>query len=109
MLLSLHYKIDSKFRRTPLKRIKANACASTRKSPKKKHPGVTCTPIPSPGEDSVSFQRHNLMLKVEFKKSRRNSQVVSDLMERKAILEEPQSLESIFHFYKKVNRYLCLC
>ena len=32
------------------------------------------------GEDEVSFQRHNCVLKAEFSKSRHNKQIVSELM-----------------------------
>lgn len=91
------------FRRPPkAKRAKISA---PKKSPKKKLPGITQTlavPIVSPGEDSVSFKRHNNILKSEYKKTRRNYEVVSDLMERtftmrrKSILENSYSLSAIF-------------
>lgn len=91
------------FRRTPVKR--GNSSANPKKSPRKKSPGNTQSPSQpwlASGEDSVSFERHNRVLRVEFSKTRRNQQVVADLMDRtfpfrrKAILEKVQDLDSLF-------------
>ena len=87
--------------------MKRNTCISTtpKKSPKKKNPGITQSPLeptPTPGEDTVSFERHNRMLKVEFSKTRRNYDTVSNLMDRtfalrrKAIMNGSYDLSSIF-------------
>ena len=47
------------FRRTPVERGKLKS--NTKKTPKKKSPGITqslAQPLPAPGGDSVSFERH---------------------------------------------------
>ena len=76
-----------------------------RKSPKKKKPGITQSPsepVLCAGEDSVSFDRHARVLLTEFNKTRRNQQVVAELMERtfplrrKQILEKSSDLNMIF-------------
>ena len=64
---------------------------SIKKSPKKKSPGITQCPAEPrllPGEDSVSCNRHNRVLLVEFNKTRRNEEVVSDLMDKTCIAEK---------------------
>ena len=93
------------FRRQPVKRTKPNITG--KKSPKKKSPGITQCPaeprlLP---EDSVSCGRHNRVLLVEFNKTRRNKEVVSDLMDktfalrRKKILDNCLDLDSLFKEY----------
>ena len=81
---------------------------SIKKSPKKKSPGITQCPAEPrllPGEDSVSCNRHNRVLLVEFNKTRRNEEVMSDLMDktfalrRKKILETSPDLNSLFKDY----------
>ena len=50
-----------------------------------KAPGITNSlkqPVPLPGEDSVSYERHTKALQVEFKKTNRNCALIGDLMER---------------------------
>lgn len=53
------------------------------------------------GEDEVSFQRHNRVLKAEFSKSRHNKQIVSELMNvtfpmrRADILQSPCDINKI--------------
>lgn len=93
------------YRRTPVQRRAAAGTSSKTKSPKKKSPGITQTPqhpVPSPGEDMVSFERHNRILKVEFKKTRRNEENVCNLMNRtfalrrKTVLEDAYDLNRIF-------------
>ena len=90
------------FRRTPVNRDKSSS--KIRKSPKKR-PGITQIPHQprfSPGEDAISSERHNKLLKTEFKKTRRNSQLINELMDRsfalrrQTILEHPLNLQSIF-------------
>ena len=50
----------------------------------------------------VSLERHTRILATEFKKTNRNDQVVSDVMDRtfplrrQTILEQPMNIESIF-------------
>ena len=94
------------FRRQPVKRTKPNITG--KKSPKKKSPGITQCPAEPrllPGEDSVSCGRHNRVLLVEFNKTRRNKEVVSDLMDktfalrRKEILDKSPDLDSLFKEY----------
>lgn len=94
------------FRRQPVKRTKPNITG--KKSPKKKSPGITQCPAEPrllPGEDSVSCSRHNRVLLVEFNKTRRNKEVVSDLMDktfalrRKEILDKCPDLDSLFKEY----------
>ena len=70
-----------------------------------KLPGITSSPaaptVP-PGEDSVSFERHNKILRAEFKKSKPNGNVISDLMgrsfalRRKDVLANSFDLETLF-------------
>ena len=77
------------FRRQPVKRTKPNITG--KKSPKKKSPGITQCPAEPrllPGEDSVSCGRHNRVLLVEFNKTRRNKEVVSDLMDKNLCTQE---------------------
>lgn len=55
----------------------------TTSKPKQKLPGIVNTvkvPTPLPGEDAVSYERHIRALQMEYKKSRRNSQVISKFM-----------------------------
>ncbi len=68
-------------------------------------PGITnCPgePVPLPGEDVVSYERHIKALQVEYKKSRQNKHIVCDLaersfaMRRKEIVDKHLHLESIF-------------
>lgn len=70
-----------------------------------KKPGITNvlkSPMPPPGEDSVSFERHTKVLQAEFKKKNRNTAVVNDLMDRSfairrsEILEKGYDLPSLF-------------
>ena len=92
------------FRRKPVKRSKLDV--GSKKSPKKRRPGITQSPSepfsPPQEDDAVSFDRHNRVLIAEFKKNRRNSQVMSELMERtfqlrrKSILEESSDLKEVF-------------
>ena len=57
------------------------------------------------GEDEVSFQRHNRVLKAEFSKSRHNKQIVSELMNvtfpmrRADILLSPCNINKILKKY----------
>ena len=71
-----------------------------------KKPGITNTikePIPLPGEDMISFERHTKALQVEFKRANRNNAVINDLMNRSfalrraEILEKPHDLASFFN------------
>ena len=53
------------------------------KLPKRKLPDIVNTvktPIPPPGEDIVSFERHTRALQMKYKKSKRNAQVVGMFM-----------------------------
>ena len=48
-------------------------------NPKGKSPGIVNTvktPVPIPGEDFVSFERHTRALQMEYKKSKRNTIVI---------------------------------
>ena len=112
-----HFK---EFRRTPVERGKLKT--NTKKSPKKKSPGITqslAQPLPAPGEDSVSFERHCRLLQVEFTKARRNQHVVTDLMDRtfamrrREILEEPHDLDGLFEqfpFHQQSDQvWMCIC
>ncbi len=62
-------------------------------------------PVLCPGEDSVSFGRHAQVLQTEFNKTRRNQQVVAELMDRtfpmrrKEILEKDTDLNHIFQSF----------
>ncbi len=88
-----------------------------KKSQKKKSPGITQSPSqpqPAPGEDSVSFERHVRVLKVEFSKTRCNHQVVTELMDRtflfegKVFLRNTKTLKAslrCFLFCRRVTRY----
>lgn len=98
--------------------MKCTPTQRVRKSPKKRLPGITQPPQPPVvlGEDQVSFGRHNKILKTEFKKSRRNEQVVSDLMDRtfpmrrKAVVEKCKDLSDLykqFPFLQEANQ-VCL-
>jgi hypothetical protein len=79
---------------------------SSKKPIKRKSPGITQIPrrppLFSPGEDAVSLERHNNLLKAEFKKKKRNSTLMCDLinktfpLRRQTILDEPLSLDSMF-------------
>ena len=57
------------------------------------------------GEDDVSFERHNRVLKSEWTKSNRNALMVEQLMERtfpmrrRGILEAPADVQTIFDHY----------
>ena len=76
--------------------------------PSKKSPGIT-RPIESPlvpaGEDKVSFERHNNVLKSEWKKRRPNLVVVDELMEQSFAMRWDDlhsnvlDLETIFNKY----------
>lgn len=61
-------------------------------------------PIPA-GEDEVSFQRHNRVLRAEFAKAHHNKQIVSELMSitfsmrRADILQSPCDINSILEKY----------
>ncbi len=79
--------------------MKKAKISTTCKSPKNKLPGIThipSTPVRSPGEDSVSFKRHNNVLKLEFKKTHRNSEVVADLMKRTFAIRRNNILENTY-------------
>lgn len=87
---------------------RAQPSTSSKKAPKLRSPGLTQCPAELeslPGEDSVSFGRHNRLLQVEFKKARRNEELVSDLMDktyvfrRRAILKSTPDLKSLFSDY----------
>lgn len=76
-----------------------------KKSPKKKKPGITQTPLrPSIGcgEDTTSFKRNITRLKVEYKRAHRNEAIVHDLMSRtfpmrrKTILDSPTDVGTVF-------------
>ena len=54
-------------------------------SPTRKVPGIINSvkrPVPLPGEDEVSYERHTKALQAEFKKTNRNNALISDLMQR---------------------------
>ena len=84
----------------------ANPVTTSKMSPKRKSPGITQTPrrppLFTPGEDAVSLERHDNLLKAEFRKKKRNDTVVSDLMKRtfplrrQTILEKPMNFDSMF-------------
>ena len=61
-----------------------------------RRPGITNTvknPVPLPGEDSVSFERHTKALQIEYKKTNRNTAVIDDLMTRSFALRRAEILE----------------
>ena len=75
---------------------------------KPKSPGITC-PITSPqiprGEDKTSFNRHNNVLKAEWKKKSHNQSLVDELMEQSFAMcwddlhSESHDLDSVFDSY----------
>lgn len=65
----------------------------------------------------MSCRRHNRVLLVEFNKTRRNKEVVRDLMDktfavrRRTILDMSPDLSSLFkdYLFRMVNRYIYIC
>ena len=81
----------------PKKPRNAVCTAPTLTSKKGKAPGITNSvksPVPAPGEDAVSYERHVKYLKVEYKKANRNWAIVGDLMERSFALRRQEILEN---------------
>ena len=98
------------------KPVPQNKPTSTPERPQHKQPPkrkcLTVLPDLPPGEDEVSFERHNRVLQVEWKKSSRNALVVEELMtrtfalRRKRIIENPsdvQTLLSTFPFLQQLE------
>ena len=82
----------------------ATQVTTSKKSPKRKSPGITQTPkrppLLSPGEDAVSLERHDdNLLKGKFKRKKQNDTVVSDFwkktspLRRQTILEKPMNVD----------------
>ena len=78
-------------------------CTATGKSP-----GIASVPeqpVVPPGEDTISFERHNKVLQAEFKKTNRKAEVVSDLLDRtfafrrQDILANTYDLKVLFEKY----------
>ena len=69
---------------------------------KKAPAGVQALPEIQPGEDDISFQRHNRVLQAEWSKVKRNVTVVEVLMEqifpmrRQEILENSCNVQTLF-------------
>ena len=61
---------------------------------KKAPAGVQALPEIQPGEDDISFQRHNRVLQAEWSKVKRNVMVVEELMERTFPMRRREILES---------------
>ena len=82
--------------RRPKKTRNAVCTTPTLTSKKGKAPGITnsvMSPVPAPGEDAVSYERHIKVLQVEYKKANRNQAVVGNLMERSFALRRQEILE----------------
>jgi hypothetical protein len=62
-------------------------------------------PVPPPGEDAVSFERHTKALQAEFKKTNRNNALVSDLMERSFALRRADILENNYSLAALLSRF----
>ena len=57
------------------------------------------------GEDEVSFQRHNRVLKAEFSKTRHNKQIVSELMNVTFSMRRADILQSPCDIIKILEKY----
>lgn len=94
--------------RRPKKPRKVECEKKTISSRVGKAPGITNTvkhPVPPPGEDAVSHERHTKALQVEFKKTNRNSALVTDLMERSFATRRAEILEKNYSLKILVNRF----
>ena len=84
--------------RRPRKPRTATLSAGKEKSIRRR-PGITNTlktPIPLPGEDSVSYERHTKALQIEFKKHNRNIAVIDDLMTRSFAFRRTEIIENTY-------------
>ncbi len=74
----------------------------------KKSPGIT-RPMESPlvptGEDKISFQRHNNMLKSEWKKRRPNLVVVNELTEQSFAMRWDELHSNVFDLETIFTKY----
>ena len=65
-------------------------------------PGRLSLPQVLEGEDNVSFERHNRVLGMEWRKTNKNMMVVDELMSRtfamrrRVIIESPQAVQTLF-------------
>ena len=83
----------------------------------KLQPGITNSvkcPVPPPGEDAVSFERHTKALQAEFKKTNRNSALITDFMSQSfalrwmEILKNNYNNNALLQGFKKLNRCVCV-
>ena len=73
-----------------------------------KAPGIINSvkqPVPPPGEDRVSYERHTKALQAEFKKTNRNNALVSDLMERSFAMRRMEILENNYSLTALLSRF----
>ena len=96
--------------------------ASTSTSPQqkpmtatKKSPGITRSiqpPVIPSGEDAVSFERHNNILRSDWKKRRPNMIVANELMEQSFAMRWDDLHSNVYqyspsiHFYKTMTRFV---
>ena len=73
-----------------------------------KAPGIINSvkePVPPPGEDTVSYERHTKALQAEFRKTNRNNALVSDLMGRSFALRRAEILEKNYSLSALLSRF----
>ena len=73
-----------------------------------KYPGITKRPVPPPGEDSVSYERHTKALQMEFKKTNRNVTLIDDLMVRSFPFRQAEIEEKSYDCKMLFCRFLFL-
>ena len=91
--------------RKPRPEVRPETRPESKRSIVKKSPGV-CSPLAlpeiPPGEDDVSFKRHNRILQAEWHKPKRNIMVIEELMEktfamrRREILSNSCNVQTLF-------------
>ena len=77
-------------------------------SPTRKAPGIINSvkrPVPLPGEDEVSYERHTKALQAEFKKTNHNNALISDLMQRSFALRRMEILEKNYGLTALLSRF----
>ena len=94
---------------------KPRTATKTLVSRARKAPGIINSvkqPVPPPGEDAVSYERHTKVLQTEFKKTNNNALVCGKIMRRAEILENNYSLTALlsrFPFLQETDQVIFTC